>query len=96
MSDTDPYSGPLAGIHAGLTASTTPFSFIVAGDHPFLSTNLITAMAISAGLGAVNTTCAVIPHTKGKTPTPSSRYIPPEVLGSSFCTGTIKGGDIPA
>ena len=65
VSDTDPYSGPLAGIHAGLTASTTPFSFIVAGDHPFLSTDLITAMAISAGLGAVNTTCAVIPHTEG-------------------------------
>ena len=65
ISDTDPYSGPLAGIHAGLTASTTPLSFIVAGDHPFLSTNLITAMAISAGLGEVNTTCAVIPHTEG-------------------------------
>lgn len=65
ITDTDPYSGPLAGIHAGLTASTTPLSFVIAGDHPFLSTNLITAMAIAADLDEVNVACAVIPHTDG-------------------------------
>ena len=65
VSDTDPYSGPLAGIHAGLTASTTPFSFVVAGDHPFLSPNLITAMATTARSDEANAAYAVIPHTDG-------------------------------
>ena len=65
VSDTDPYSGPLAGIHAGLTASTTPFSFIVAGDHPFLSPKLIAAMATAAGGCGDNAAYAVIPQTDG-------------------------------
>tara|TARA_Y100000588_G_C14082772_1_gene850935 strand:+ start:153 stop:851 length:699 start_codon:yes stop_codon:yes gene_type:complete len=65
VSDTEPYSGPLAGIHAGLTASITPFSFVVAGDHPFLSSNLITTMAVAAGLDESKAACAVIPYSEG-------------------------------
>ena len=65
ITDTDPYSGPLAGIHAGLTASTTPFSFVVAGDHPFISTNLITAMAMAASHDRVSSPSAVIPQVDG-------------------------------
>ena len=65
ITDTDPYSGPLAGIHAGLTASTTPFSFVVAGDHPFISTNLITTMAMAASHDSVSSPSAVIPQIDG-------------------------------
>lgn len=37
-------AGPLAGIAAGLAASTTPWLLVVAGDMPFLSTSLIELM----------------------------------------------------
>ena len=36
--------GPLAALSAGLAACTTPLSFVVGADHPFLSTALILEM----------------------------------------------------
>ena len=65
VSDTSPYEGPLAGIHAGLAASTTPLSFVVAGDHPFVSRNLVTAMAVAASVDGIDNPSAVIPRSDG-------------------------------
>ncbi len=65
IADTSPYQGPLAGIHAGLAASTTPLSFVVAGDHPFVSRNLVTAMAAAAMVDGIENPSAVIPRTDG-------------------------------
>ncbi len=41
-------AGPLAGIHAGLTASETWLNFVVAGDMPFVSPLLASAMGAFA------------------------------------------------
>ena len=65
VSDTKPYKGPLAGIHAGLAASTTPLSFVVAGDHPFVSRNLVTAMATAAIADGIDSPSAVVPRSEG-------------------------------
>ena len=65
VSDTESYKGPLAGIHAGLSASTTPLSFVVAGDHPFVSRNLVSAMAAAATADGIENPTAVIPRTEG-------------------------------
>jgi molybdopterin-guanine dinucleotide biosynthesis protein A len=65
VSDTKPYKGPLAGIHAGLAASTTPLSFVIAGDHPFVSRNLVTAMAAVATADGIDSPSAVIPRSEG-------------------------------
>jgi molybdopterin-guanine dinucleotide biosynthesis protein A len=65
VTDTTPYEGPLAGIHAGLTASTTPLSFVVAGDHPFVSRTLVTAMAATASADGPKNLSAVVPRTDG-------------------------------
>ncbi len=48
VTDTAPYEGPLAAIHAGLKASVTPLAFIAGADHPFLSRRLIEAMIAAA------------------------------------------------
>ena len=65
VTDTNPYEGPLAAIHAGLAASTTPLSFIVAGDHPFVSRNLVAAMAATASADGTDNLSAVVPLTDG-------------------------------
>jgi len=65
VSDTSQYEGPIAGIHAGLTASTTPISFVVAGDHPFISKNLVNAMAAAAAADGMKNPSAVIPRSDG-------------------------------
>lgn len=65
VTDTQPYQGPLAGIHAGLDASHTPLSFVVAGDHPFVSRNLVNAMAAAATVDGIENPSAVIPRTEG-------------------------------
>lgn len=46
--DLMPDAGPLAGIHAGLAASETWFNFVVAGDMPFVSPLLVSAMGAFA------------------------------------------------
>jgi molybdopterin-guanine dinucleotide biosynthesis protein A len=63
--DTEPHEGPLAAIHAGLTASTTPLSFVVAGDHPFVSRTLVQAMAAAALADGPESPAAVFPRTDG-------------------------------
>ena len=65
VTDTNPYKGPMAAIHAGLAASTTPLSFIVAGDHPFVSRDLVTAMAATASADGPEKLSAVVPRTDG-------------------------------
>jgi molybdopterin-guanine dinucleotide biosynthesis protein A len=52
VTDTEPFTGPLAGIHAGLKAAVTPLAFVIGADYPFLSRTLIQAMiAASMSLG---------------------------------------------
>jgi len=65
VTDTAPYKGPIAGVHAGLAASHTPLSFVVAGDHPFVSRNLVTAMAAAATVDGIENPSAVIPRPDG-------------------------------
>ena len=65
VTDTEPHEGPLAAIHAGLTASTTPLSFVIAGDHPFVSPSLVQAMAAAALTDGPESPTAVIPRTNG-------------------------------
>lgn len=48
VTDTPPYSGPLAAIHAGLEATVTPLAFVTGADYPFLSRSLIQAMIAAA------------------------------------------------
>lgn len=52
--DLIPKRGPLAGIHAGLTIATYPYSFVVACDMPFISMDLGVLMAqATAGYDAI-------------------------------------------
>lgn len=39
------FAGPLAGLHAGMTAATTPFVVTVPCDSPFLPTDLVSRLA---------------------------------------------------
>lgn len=39
------FAGPLAGLHAGMTAATTPFVVTVPCDSPFLPLDLVTRLA---------------------------------------------------
>ncbi len=48
VTDTAPYEGPLAAIHAGLKAAVTPLAFVTGADYPFLSRRLIGAMIAAA------------------------------------------------
>ena len=65
VTDTTPHEGPLAAIHAGLAASTTPLCFVIAGDHPFVSRNLVQAMAATSLADGPESPTAVIPRTNG-------------------------------
>jgi len=48
VTDTPPYEGPLAAIHAGLKATVTPLAFVTGADYPFLSRQLIRSMISAA------------------------------------------------
>lgn len=63
VADRLPSAGPLAGIEAGLKAAGTPLAFVVAADHPFLSSDLIAGMADLAAAGPFET---VVPSTDGR------------------------------
>ena len=63
--DSEQQCGPMAAIHAGLAASTTPLSFVIAGDHPFVSRSLIQAMAVDSTAGGLESPTAVIPRADG-------------------------------
>ena len=55
VSDSQPYHGPLAAIHAGLEASMTKFAFLVGADHPFISRKLIRMLIKTANNKAEKT-----------------------------------------
>jgi molybdopterin-guanine dinucleotide biosynthesis protein A len=42
---TGPQKNSLTGIHAGLTVSSTPYNFVVAGDMPFVAPGLVRCLA---------------------------------------------------
>ncbi len=65
VTDTQPYKGPLAGLHAGLEASATQLNFVVAGDHPFVSRSLVQAMAGISIADGIDSATAVVPRTDG-------------------------------
>lgn len=46
VEDRYPGQGPLAGVHAGLSAAATPWAFVVACDMPFLDVGLIRYLAL--------------------------------------------------
>jgi len=94
VTDTSPYEGPLAAVHAGLTASTTPLSFIVAGDHPFISRNLIAAMAATASADGPENLSAVVPQTDGILH-PLHAVYPAEQWGPYFGHAMSKGESSP-
>ena len=48
VTDTAPYEGPLAAIHAGVSATVTPLAFVTGADYPFLSRDLIQGMVTAA------------------------------------------------
>lgn len=48
VTDTEPYEGPLAAMHAGLKAAVTPLAFVTGADYPFLSRSLIEGMVAAA------------------------------------------------
>ena len=65
VTDTPPYQGPLAAIHAGFEATVTPLAFVTGADHPFLSRPLIRAMvALARSAGSEPET--VVPRTGGR------------------------------
>jgi molybdopterin-guanine dinucleotide biosynthesis protein A len=51
------FAGPLAGLHAGMTAATTPYVVTVPCDSPFLPADLVARLA--AGLESANAQVAV-------------------------------------
>lgn len=60
VTDLVPYGGPLAGIHAGLTASPTDRCVVVGCDMPFLSTALLAHL-----VGGLARADAVVPRMAG-------------------------------
>lgn len=48
VTDTAPYEGPLAAMHAGLNAAVTPLAFVTGADYPFLSRRLVEVMIAAA------------------------------------------------
>jgi molybdopterin-guanine dinucleotide biosynthesis protein A len=64
VTDTEPYSGPLAAIHAGLAAAVTPLAFVTGADYPFLSRSLVMAM-ISAATGPGGDVESVVARVNG-------------------------------
>ena len=63
--DTLPYKGPLAAIHAGLAVTVTPLAFVIGGDHPFVSRPLVSAMVDVAASPGGDPESAVIPRLSG-------------------------------
>lgn len=61
VTDIHPGRGPLAGLHAGLTAIEAPFALTAACDMPFLSAELLAYMA-----GLPRRYQALVPRTEGR------------------------------
>lgn len=64
VTDTEPYEGPLAALHAGLAATVTPLAFVTGADQPFLSRQLIRAM-IGASRTSGSELESVVPRAGG-------------------------------
>lgn len=62
VSDRIPHAGPLGGLHAALSVSTSPWTLVVASDMPFLSGPFL-AHLLALGLADV-TVDAVVPRTR--------------------------------
>jgi len=64
VADAVPGAGPLAGIAAGLTAATTPWLLVVAGDMPHVSGALIDLVlaGAAAGVDAVGIRLGALPE----------------------------------
>jgi molybdopterin-guanine dinucleotide biosynthesis protein A len=62
VQDAEPGAGPLAAICAGFQAAATPLSLVVGGDHPFLSRELMSAMADAAARHGA----AIVPTLAGR------------------------------
>ena len=65
VSDTKKFKGPLAGIHAGLSSSITPLSFVVGADYPFISKKLIEKMVVISTSKINKTHSTVVPKYGG-------------------------------
>jgi molybdopterin-guanine dinucleotide biosynthesis protein A len=58
VEDVYPGHGPLSGIHAALSASTTPLNLIVGCDMPFLSTDFLEHIVLIAAVADAQVTVA--------------------------------------
>jgi molybdenum cofactor guanylyltransferase len=56
--------GPLAGMEAGLSSARFPFTFVAAGDMPFLTQSLVSYLLGRLSRGGV---LAVVPRYQGRT-----------------------------
>jgi len=65
ITDTKPFSGPMAGIHAGISFAMTPLSFVVGADHPFISKKLIEKMLAISTSNPNKSYSAVVPKYDG-------------------------------
>mgnify|MGYP001187935880 CR=1 FL=1 len=65
ITDTKNFKGPLAGIHAGLSSSISPLSFVVGADYPFISKKLIEKMLAISTSNFNKSYSAVIPKYNG-------------------------------
>ena len=65
ITDTKPFSGPMAGIHAGISSTMTPLSFVVGADYPFISKKLIEKMLAISTSNSSKSYSAVVPKYDG-------------------------------
>lgn len=86
VEDASPDAGPLAGYCAGLKASVSGLSFVTGGDHPFLSPDLIRAMAGTASREGA----AVIPLVEGRLQ-PLHAVYPTAIWRDRFCAALADG-----
>lgn len=82
-------AGPLAGLCAGLGAATTRLTFVSGGDYPFLSRQLISAMAVASARGRSGP-AAVIPSIAGRYQ-PLHAVYPTETWRRVFCGALSQG-----
>lgn len=90
VEDTCADAGPLAGCCAGLRASVSALSFVTGGDHPFLSADLIRAMARTASTRGA----AVVPHVDGRLQ-PLHAVYPTLTWRTHFCEALANGEHSP-
>jgi molybdopterin-guanine dinucleotide biosynthesis protein A len=91
VEDVQPGAGPLAAICAGLQASTTSLSFVAGGDHPFLSRELVAAMADAA----CRNEAAVVPRLAGRYQ-PLHAVFPTEPWRQAFRAALDRGERSPS